>query len=740
MAYAHSPAGPGGPWHDLVAHLRGTSDRAAEFAKPFGAAEAARLVGLYHDLGKFHPAFQRYLEDSTRDPSRRGHGPDHKAAGSLLTRQHFGPLAFLIKGHHGGLDSRVGFETWLEDRQQSKDVEESLELARREIAEVRTPPRIELPDFIRSDARAAEFFLRMLFSTLVDADFLDTETHFNSDNAEARGSDVDLPTLLERFEEGRRRAIAEHEARITEVSEYEAAVARAREAIYEDCLRAAEAEPGLFKLTVPTGGGKTLSGMAFALRHAVRRDLRQVIVAVPFITITEQTAGVYREAFRDEQSDTPAVLEHHSAADADTDAEDEDVWRRLASENWDAPVVVTTTVQLFESLFSNKPSRTRKLHRLAKSVIILDEAQALPPHLLTSTLDALQELVRHYGATVVLSTATQPAFDVIPTFRELPATEIVEEPARWFELLRRVRYEFLEQPITWPEVVEQMRAEPQALTVVNTKKDAFALLDALDDDGAFHLSTTLCGAHRRKVIADIRQRLKDGQPCRVVSTQVVEAGVDLDFPLVLRAAGPLDSVIQAAGRCNREGRLGAEGGRVVVFNPVEGGMPRGVYKTAYQVGQVTLMKLAEERSKPDRPEAMRDYFQRLLSIVETDRNRVQSSRERLDYPSVAEKYQMLDKSESVVVTRYGSEEEQEQVRRWIADLRSKDPDKQRQRRYYLRRLQPYMVSVSTYEVERLRRFMDEILPGLSEWRGQYHERRGLSDAGFDLTTFVVADP
>jgi CRISPR-associated endonuclease/helicase Cas3 len=398
---------------------------------------------------------------------------------------------------------------------------------------------------------------------------------------------------------------------------------------------------------------------------------------------------------------------------------------------------VTTTVQLFESLFSNKPSHTRKLHRLAKSVIILDEAQALPAHLLTPTLDALQQLVQNYGATVVLSTATQPAFDAIPTFRDVKATEIIQAPARWFELLRRVRYEFLDQPLTWSEVAERMRAEPQALTVVNTKKDAFALLDALDDPDALHLSTTLCSAHRRAVIEDIKQRLEDDRGCRVVSTQVVEAGVDLDFPVVFRAAGPLDSVIQAAGRCNREGHLGAEGGRVVVFNPTEGGMPRGVYKTAYQVGQVTLAKLANDRSKPDRPAVLGEYFDLLFNTVETDRNRVQDARKAFDYPSVGQKYEMIDKSESVIVTRYGSDDEQAQVLRWIANLRSKNPDLQRRKRYYLRQLQPYMVSVSRYEVDRLRRFMDELLPGVHEWHGQYDKRRGLTDAGLDLTTYVT---
>jgi CRISPR-associated endonuclease/helicase Cas3 len=315
----------------------------------------------------------------------------------------------------------------------------------------------------------------------------------------------------------------------------------------------------------------------------------------------------------------------------------------------------------------------------------------------------------------------------------------VQAPERWFELLRRVRYEFLDQPLSWDEVAERIRAERQALAVVNTKKDAFALLDALGDKEALHLSTTLCGAHRRSVIEDVKQRLAEGEPCLVVSTQVVEAGVDLDFPVVLRAAGPLDSVIQAAGRCNREGRLGAEGGRVVVFKPAEGGMPQGAYRTAYGVGQAALARL-EDGGQPDRIDVLQGYFRQLFESVETDGKNIQELRQAFDYPEVAHRYRLIeDDTESVVVPSYGTAEERRQVQRWLDALRAPGRAGARPPRYLLRRLQPYLVSVRSREAARYRQrgLLGEVIPGTSEWRGDYDEVRGLTGDGLNPDSLVV---
>jgi CRISPR-associated endonuclease/helicase Cas3 len=513
-------------------------------------------------------------------------------------------------------------------------------------------------------------------------------------------------------------------------------VNRARREIYDASLVAAEQPPGLFRLTVPTGGGKTRSALAFALRHAARHSLRRVVVAIPYLSITEQTADVYRSILGSTTEDRPLVLEHHSNVVAEP-RDDEDfrpttVAARLAAENWDAPVVVTTTVQLFESLFSNRPSRCRRLHRLAGSVIILDEAQALPSHLLQPILDALKQLCAHYGATVVLSTATQPTFEAIPLFSETPAREIMPEPARLFAALRRVSYEFLtNEPMPWADVADLMRRDSLVLAIVNTKRAALDLLDALDDPGALHLSTLLCGAHRRAVIGEVHRRLAAGEPCRLVSTQVVEAGVDLDFPLVLRALGPLDGIIQAAGRCNREGRL--ERGRVVVFRPAENRLPPGSYQTA---AGITAGLLGREGVDLDDPEVSRAYYRQLYESVDTDRDRIQALRGRLEYPDVAERFRLVeDDTESIVVTTYGTSNEQRRVADLLEQLRQGNSNQRTLRR----RLQPHVVAVYARDARKYERqgFVAPVAPGLGEWLGRYDAVRGLSGTDPDPDAWVV---
>jgi CRISPR-associated endonuclease/helicase Cas3 len=569
----------------------------------------------------------------------------------------------------------------------------------------------------------------LVFSALVDADYLDTEAHFRGGQADLRGATVGLAELWERFESDQTRL----EARVRLSGRQDDPVVRARNQIYQACLEAADRPPGLFRLTAPTGGGKTRAAMAFALRHALRHGHRRVIVAVPFISITEQTADVYRNIFETDGG-VRVVLYHHSGAgteDPDDDSfRQSEVWSRLAAENWDAPIVVTTTVQLFESLFSARPGRCRKLHRLAHSVIIVDEAQALPSHLLAPILDALRELTAHYGATVVLSTATQPAFEAVASFRNLPATEIVDEPAQHFQSLSRVAYEWqLDRPMSWVEVADLLRSEPQVLAVVNTKTDATSLLDALSDPDALHLSTLLCGAHRRRVLAEVSRRLGAGEPCRLVSTQVIEAGVDLDFPVVLRAFGPLDAVIQAAGRCNREGRLSR--GRVVVFQPANGRLPAGVYRTGTDVARVVLGQTGRDLYDPA---VSREYFRLLFEIVDTDRGQIQLQRAALNYLETARRFRMIeDDTESLVVTSYGSGDERRRVRALLDRLRRGGPDG----RDTLRRLQPYVVAVRKEQAARHRRqgLIAEVMPGVGEWLGEYDDVRGLSVG--DPEQFVI---
>jgi CRISPR-associated endonuclease/helicase Cas3 len=712
MTYAHSK-NAAGERQDLVAHLRAVAALAREFAEPFGGGDLAYLAGLWHDLGKFHPAWQDYLLRSEAEEAaakaegreaRRFRAPDHKGAGACLAVEaKVSVAALLIQAHHGGLRSQDEFRAWLRKRQEAREPGEAIERARAALPELlpAQPPR--LPEWARTDPLAAELFLRLVYAALVDADSIDTERHREPDRAGVRQGWLPLAALWERLERDQAQLVA---------SAANTPVNRVRREVYGACLAAAEEPPGLFRLAVPTGGGKTRSGMAFALRHALRHGLRRVVVAVPYISITEQTAAVYRAIFEREPGDR-AVLEHHSALEL-PEAEEEEgdewsLWQRLAAENWDAPIVVTTTVQLFESLFAKGRSKTQKVHRLAQSVILLDEAQVLPVPLLTPVLDVLRELVTHYGATVVLSTATQPAFEMLPVFRDLPAREIGEDPKRWFAALRRVRYEWRREPLGWDAIAAILRQSPQALAVVNTKNDALALLDALDDPQALHLSTLLCGAHRQDTIEEIVRRLRAGEPCRVVSTQVVEAGIDLDFPLVVRAFGPLDSVIQAAGRCNREGRLVE--GRVVVVEPAEGKLPPGAYRTA---AGVTAAIVGDEPVDANDPALARRYYEHLFQIVEpaTDGKGVQETRRVHDFPETAKRFRMIDDdTEAVVITTYGTPEERARVRALIADLRERRGNP----RETLRQLQPFIVNLRRRAADQVRHFIVPLTDGVGEW-------------------------
>ena len=639
--YAHSE-NTRGKRQPLAEHLRNVAALARERARPFGGGDLAFLAGLWHDAGKADPEWQRYLRESEAGTRGRGTGPDHKCAGVLLAEENGHPwyVGHLIHAHHGGLaDPQTDFRAWLSEKRDLPGPIRALEAMQAELPDLLDQPAPAIPLHVKADALAAEFFLRMTYSALVDADSLDTEAHRLGGVVSNRGGTRTLPELWRRYEAF---LAGEPPAPDTEVN-------RVRGEVHEACLRAATEPSGIFRLAVPTGGGKTRSAMAFALRHGIEHGMRRVVVAVPFTTITQQTAGVYRRIFEHGHEDAGrVVLEHHSAGvegaggagDNESPAPDA-VWQRLAAENWDAPIVVTTTVQLFESLFSNRRGKTQKLHYLAGSVIILDEAQALPAGLLAPILDGLRQLTEHYGASVVLSTATQPAFDLVDEFRDIPAREIVPGHARHFEALKRVEYDFsrTNEPSEWSDVAEWMREQRSALAIVNTKRHATELLDALGDPDALHLSTLLCRAHRAEVLDEIRQRLSAGRPCRVVSTQVVEAGVDLDFATVFRAEAPLDSIIQAAGRCNREGRLGRPG-RVIVFRPPDDSSPPGVYRSGRDIARVVRELPGFD---PHDPEAVRRYFELLFgTAVDTDRNKVQHARKNLDFPAVADRFRMID--------------------------------------------------------------------------------------------------
>ena len=552
----------------------------------------------------------------------------------------------------------------------------------------------------------------MVFSALVDADYLDTEEHFNPQRFGLRKP---WPSLAECNE------LLKVDQRVLSARRSDSLVNETRTEVYEACQHAALGPQGVYRLTVPTGGGKTRSGLAFALSHAQTHGLRRVIVAIPYTSIIEQTAKVYRDILGDE-----SILEHHSQFVPPEDEREgiESLRLRLSTENWDASIVVTTTVQLFESLLSRRPGQARKLHNLARSVIVLDEVQTLPPQLLDPTLDVLRCLVDQYGVTVVLSTATQPAFEeskYLRPFREVRVREIVADYPRHFHVLRRVHYEAWPESITWEDLADEVCHREQILVILNRRRDALAVLDFLKDvEGVYHLSTLLCGAHRRAVLAEVASRLKADLPVRLISTQVIEAGVDLDFPEVWRATGPLDRVVQAAGRCNREGSRAAEDSRVVIFEPAEGGTPSGPYRVGVEESRVLLRHHNPEELHE--PGLYREYFSRLFTLIDPDKKRIQSIRAALDYPKVAQEYRLIEDDTVPVVVIYG--DAAQHLRDW----------RQRPGRETWQSLQPYLVNIYARDVPSLQQqgWLDLITEGLYLWNTDYDQCLGVAQ--------IIADP
>lgn len=727
---AHTPRPGTGEWDDLAKHLEDVGRLAGCFAEAFGARELGFLAGLWHDLGKLNPEFQDYLWACYRAEQQEMPAPRSRVhhaiwgaalAYSLIWKQlghdeDWKEIALPIAAHHTGLHDGGKFAQEL-DAFLDKNVEVPKILARY----VATLPASRMPSPARLAPTSRELYIRMIFSALVDADRLLTEKHFQPEQVAKRAG---WPPLLG-LSETLNRVLPEWMS-----GKPDSPVNSVRREVLDACREAALGPQGVFRLTVPTGGGKTLNGLVFAMGQARRHDLRRIVVAIPYTSIIDQTVEVYR-AFLGEGS----VLEHHSqiAISEDETQDSHQIRQRLATENWDAPVIVTTTVQLFESLFSNRASQVRKLHNLANSVILLDEVQTLPIELLEPTLDALRTLVEQYGVTLVLSTATQPALEAshyLKPFHGLRVNEIVPESdfLRHYRTLRRVDYEIWPGVISHEELAEAVHTLDQVMVVLNTRRDALAVIKALKDTSdVFHLSTLLCSAHRRKVLDEIKARLGDGgdgrpvRPVRLISTQVVEAGVDLDFPTVWRALGPLDRIVQAAGRCNREGKRPS--GRVVVFELDGGGSAQGPYKVGIEEARVLLKRRGPESLH--RPEVYREYFGNLFAILPVDGKKLQPERVRLNYPKVAKEYRLIEGNTVPVVVPY------EESFRHLNDWR------QRPNRANWQRLQAYLVTIYAHEADRLQEEGSPLLSvteGLYQWLGEYDDERHLGLAQ------VVLDP
>lgn len=634
--YAHTPPQDAPErWHRLDEHLQQVADLAAGFGDAFGAAAVCRALGWAHDLAKADPRFQAYLRRCHE--GRPADTMPHAAPSAAAAKEWLGPFSLAIIGHHAGLYDKA------EAQEKLSEADRDAVARAQAFADAIGVPRQPLarPGHL-TDPLSFDLFLRLCFSALTDADRLDTEAHCNRDRAALRSNYPPIGWYSERLDE--RLDALKSAAEPTTVN-------RARAEILAACRAAADRSPGAYRLGVPTGGGKTLASLSFALRHARTHGLRRIVCALPFTSIIDQTADVYGSIFGESN-----ILEHHSAYEPEGASEGQaqaELQRKLAVENWDCPLIVTTTVQLFESLFASKAGRCRKIHRIARSVIVLDEAQTLPPELLAPVLDMLEQLVKHYGCTVLFCTATQPDYAAFQHRFLSGAIDIVPDNQRYFELLRRVQYRRIEDTLTAEQVARLIDAEPQVLCVLNTRKDAVAIARACREDDMFHLSTLLCPAHRRCVLNEVRDRLDRGQPVRLVATQVVEAGVDLDFPKVLRVTGPLDRIVQAAGRCNREGKLPTPG-ECVIFDLEEGAAPRGWYRTGIELAR-TMVR--EDAATIDQPERVAEYFRDLYRYTNTDKHSIQELRTALAFRKVADAFRMIpEETTMLAVPGYNPEE------------------------------------------------------------------------------------
>jgi len=650
-----------GPWdlHYLKDHLSETARLAGEFAGSFGLKKLAQIIAYAHDAGKASPEFQaRIAGVSGYDPEAHLEGKgnivvDHSTAGAQLLVKRLGlsaglVLAYSVAGHHGGLPNGKDEHDSSLSRRLNKKIPDFSAIEPYLLDHIH---RVHPQDFIPGDDKTRKiscfsmhFMIRMLFSTLTDADFLNTEKFMSPEESSVRNNAIPLSALLTSLELYRQRLDQKEQSEIN----------KKRRQIQRWCLDAAAGPPGLYSLTVPTGGGKTVSSLAFALEHARRHGLKRVIYVIPYTSIITQNAGIFRDIFGD-----GAVTEHHSNMEPDR----ETTFNRLSSQNWDSPIIVTTNVQFFESFYSNRSSECRKLHNVAKSVLIFDEAQMLPPSLLNPCLQVIRELTDHYGCSAVLCTATQPTLNQSPVLKQglSGIHEIIPEPQSLYRSFQRVRVEQLEVRVSQEQLSEYLAQHEQVLAIVNTRKDARLIWESLaektDIAHCYHLSTMMCPAHRNETLVNIRDRLKLGLPCRVVSTQLVEAGVDIDFPVVYRAIAGIDSIAQAAGRCNREGRRAC--GTVYVFRG-ESLPPAGHLRQSAESGERILDRYKADPLGLDAVMAyFHDFFWKQEKVHQMDRKGILDLCARrydaIPFRQIAHEFSLIDAVTRNVIVAYGKE-------------------------------------------------------------------------------------
>jgi CRISPR-associated endonuclease/helicase Cas3 len=712
-------------WQPLREHLAAVANLAKQRALAVSPsnealATAAYAAGLLHDLGKYRDGFQRHIRD---EPVARIDTYHKQCGAAKAFKLRHGPVAFAIAGHHGGLTNLEECKQHVSGNAGFATLEALWPIA---IEDCKPLGSLTLPEF-GGDALHADLVTRVIFSCLVDADWTDTGEHQRRVAGEVESPVVPVLQAAAWLER-----VLKHIGICASNSCEPMKSIRAE--ILQACLAAAELPPGLFSLTVPTGGGKTLSGLAFALKHAALQNLRRVIYVAPYLSILDQNARTIRQALGF-GPDRQELFEHHSLAEPGFGEENETardaVIRR--AENWQSPIIVTTSVQFFESLFANAPGRCRKLHNIAGSVVLLDECQTLPPDLVAPTCSMLNQFSANLGCSLVLCTATQPAFDHPDLDERLTGVrEIIPESLQLSKRLKRVELAWPkrnERPLEWPDIATQMRQEKQCLCIVNTRRAARELFLQLKQNGGdvFHLSTSMCPAHRLAILDQARARLQAGARCYLVSTQLIEAGVDIDFPKVFRELAPLEAVIQAAGRCNREGKLAK--GEVVVFKSAEGKLPPDRWYRAGRAVLVDNFLTAGRAPAIDDPATINEYFERLYRTGGLDALGIQPARKRLEFATVSQLYRLIDNDGIPAV-----------VATWDDHAANVDAllhaVKTAPLRTNFRHLAAYQINLRYYELDKAGGAVTEESPGLWVWRGGYDNDVGVTPEQGDRLLLV----
>ncbi|HDO25064.1 MAG TPA: CRISPR-associated helicase Cas3' [Nitrospirae bacterium] len=709
--------------HSLSEHLRQTANYAESFACKESYKAIFSVSGLLHDLGKYQPAFQNYLKNG----GERGSVP-HASWGAGYARL-LGIIdaSIIIDGHHKGLPDK---SAWKSDTEPFKrgEVAGFEEIVKTFICDANiNEVDIRKPDSLAFTESQREAFVRYLFSVLTDSDWLSTENHFDEDKFNSRiGTSLHVDMLIDKLEEEFSKKSKDGEINIL------------RNNARDQARHQADMPCGFYSLALPTGMGKTLTSVSWALRHAKKNDLKRIIIVLPYINIIDQTAQTLKDIFGEEW-----VLEHHSNYNEDDSGEREEPEscsplkkrKELACENWDYPIIVTTTVQFFESLFSSRPSKCRKIHNIAESVVIFDEVQTLPKEVILPTLKMLRDIQDVMNTSFLFCTATQPAFEKRQGFDGIDNIyPLIEDSAVLYEKIKRVEYHLLNDlnPMDNSGLLEAvMKTGNSALVIFNTKKAALEFYSTARNEGdwekKYHLSTAMCPAHRKGVIKDIRNDLAAKKKILVISTQLIEAGVDFDFPVVFRAMAPLEAIIQSAGRCNREGNLGEMGGDVFLFKLQDSGMPDRTYSAC--AGHAEEL-IKQDISRLHDHNIFNEYYAQVIRLyVDPDRFNINEVRKKFNFKTVNDSYRIIQNtSEGLYIYNYNDESRQLLHSLEHKEFLSKED---------YRTMQAYTVQAYKYFIFKNSELCKTMPQGFMVWYGNYDPETGISLAPIEADKLVV---